>query len=309
MPRRTDRPDRAPLPRGEVGGQQGLGRRRRPTPAQAHHLAVDDSGEHRPELLPFAMLNLVEADVPRLPRQPCPVPLGETSLFGPARLAPAHAMTHRRVAGRHRLTVHADLLAQAARHPRLGLGKRHPLGPNPEAPADHAARRVDERDGMGRPGQVVRGPIPRRAHPARAMAAPAAGVAPIASALEPNDEPAVVGRVHRHPETRQAPQNPRTIAARSHRSSLVGCTSRENTIHSRMARTWDRLALQAAEQTAPPSAVRAGGRVSPGAVIKSVNRHFLVSGLYSSQAESTPAHSRCSSLRACMTNEHINRQI
>jgi hypothetical protein len=40
--------------------------------------------------------------------------------------------------------------------------------------------------------------------------------------------------------------------------------------------TWDRLGIQAAEQTAHPTAVRAGGRVLPQiAAAKSVNSLFL----------------------------------
>jgi hypothetical protein len=59
------------------------------------------------------------------------------------------------------------------------------------------------------------------------------------------------------------PQNPRTIAPRSHRSSLVGCTSRENTIQSRWP-TWDRASSSRPPSSPPTStAVRAGGRVFP----------------------------------------------
>src|SRR5260370_28597312 len=62
--------------------------------------------------------------------------------------------------------------------------------------------------------------------------------------------------------TPSQPQNPRTISPRSHASSLVGSTSREEDTGWSSAK-WDRVRdVKAAEQTAHPKAVGAGGRVS-----------------------------------------------
>jgi hypothetical protein len=70
-----------------------------------------------------------------------------------------------------------------------------------------------------------------------------------------------------HPKPRQA-QNPRTIPSRSHASSLVVCTSREDDTGWSGAK-WDRSVVQAAEQTAHPSAVHARGRVLPHIAVRS----------------------------------------
>ena len=81
----------------------------------------------------------------------------------------------------------------------------------------------------------------------------------------------VLALVYRHDSKSRQPQNPRPIASRSHPSSLVGCTSTENTIQFRMARG---IAFVYRPPSRPPtpSAVRAGGRVLPQiAVLKSVN--------------------------------------
>jgi hypothetical protein len=104
---------------------------------------------------------------------------------------------------------------------------------------------------------------PRQVVPARAgaSATAAARVTAHPTTLDPNCQPVTLRLVQGHdPKSRQAP-NPRTIPSRSHLSSLVGCTSRENTIQSRMANVGSVFVVQAAEQTAHPNAVRAGGRV------------------------------------------------
>ena len=84
---------------------------------------------------------------------------------------------------------------------------------------------------MRSPGQIVPRPIARRPHTPGPPTAATAAVAPASSALDPERHPAVNGlavTLGRHdPEPRQ-PQNPRTIPLRSHRSSLVVCTSRED---------------------------------------------------------------------------------
>ena len=94
-------------------------------------------------------------------------------------------------------------------------------------------------------------------------------------------------------------QNPRTIAARSHASSLVGSTTRENDTGWSGAK-WDRFSTSRPPSRPPtPSAVRAGGRVLPQiAVLKSVNsqnmRHVTMNSGKSTR-RSTHRGSRCRS--------------
>jgi hypothetical protein len=59
-----------------------------------------------------------------------------------ARFAPAHAMAQGRVASRHRLTVHADLLAQAPGDARLRFREVHALGADPARPTDDSSLRI-----------------------------------------------------------------------------------------------------------------------------------------------------------------------
>lgn len=47
--------------------------------------------------------------------------------------------THRRMAGRHRLTIEPNHLLQPPRHARLRVGKVDPLGPSPAAATAHAS--------------------------------------------------------------------------------------------------------------------------------------------------------------------------
>ena len=132
---------------------------------------------------------------------------------------------------RHRLTVHSDLLSQASRHPGLRVGERDRFRADAALPTPHPTLRIDQRDRMRSPGQIVPRPIARRPHTPGPTTAATAAVAPASSALDPDRHPAVNGlavTLGRHdPEPRQ-PQNPRTIPLRSHRSSLVVCTSRED---------------------------------------------------------------------------------
>ena len=81
--------------------------------AEADHLAMHDIREHGPELLPFAALNFIESDVPRLTCHARLIPLGQKRLLGATRFPPAHAVACGRMTGGHRLTVDADLLPQA----------------------------------------------------------------------------------------------------------------------------------------------------------------------------------------------------
>ncbi len=97
----------------------------------------------------------------------------------------------------------------------------------------------------------------------RASAAPAADVPAYVASLDPDRERAICRfavALRRHDPKLQQPENPRTIASRSHSSSLVGSTPRRR---HRIVRcqVGSRSQVQAAEQTAHPTAVRAGGRV------------------------------------------------
>jgi hypothetical protein len=69
--------------------------------AATHHLAAHHIGEHRPESLPFLALYFVERDVTGLPFDACAIPVREERLLGTAGFAPARAVAHGRVTGRH----------------------------------------------------------------------------------------------------------------------------------------------------------------------------------------------------------------
>jgi hypothetical protein len=80
------------------------------------------------------------------------------------------------VTGRHRLTVHADLPSQASSDARFGVGELDALGANPAGPTHEAALRIDERDMMRRPRQVVPRPLSARSHATRASTTATTGV-------------------------------------------------------------------------------------------------------------------------------------
>ena len=123
--------------------------------------------------------------------------------------------------------------------------------------------KIDERDRMGGPRQIIPGPLLHRSHAARPSATSTARVAPPAAFQmhSKSTGPCVVRTLKGlHPKSGHA-QNPRTIAPRSHASSLVGTTSRENDTGWSVPRGISTAVVQAAEQTAHPSTVRAGGRV------------------------------------------------
>src|SRR4030095_7043003 len=107
-------------------------------------LAVHHIGQHRPELLALAALNLVEPDVARPPFDARVIPFSKKRLFRSARFAPAHPVAHRRMTRRHRLAVDADLLPQATSDAGLRLREVDPLRPNPAAPALHATLAIDQ---------------------------------------------------------------------------------------------------------------------------------------------------------------------
>jgi hypothetical protein len=162
-------------------------------------------------------------------------------------------MPHGCVTGGHRLTVHADLLSQASGDARLASANSVALDADPVGPTHEPSLRIDECDMMRRPtagrptsdlGSIARGTCVDHSH-CRCIAA-------LHDAQSESSAGCPPPRPSSRPEPRQA-QNPRTIASRSHRSSLVGCTSRENTIQFRMT-TWGRsFDVQATEQTAHPN--------------------------------------------------------
>lgn len=206
--------------------------------AKSDHLSVHDIRQHGPEPLAFAALNFIESHVAGPALHARAIPLGEERFFRAVGLAPAHAMPHCRVTRGHRLAVDTDLLPQAPSDPSLRIGELDALRSDPAVPTGDASLPIDECDVMRAPRQVVPRAIPTRAHARRASATSAAGVPSHAASLNPNHQAAALSFVHRrHAKSRQT-ENPRTIASRSHPSSLVGCTSRENTIRFRMAK-WD----------------------------------------------------------------------
>jgi hypothetical protein len=164
------------------------------TLTQAHDVAVDDIRQHRPELVAFAALNLIDADVARAPLRPHHVPPTQEGHFGAARGAPAHPMTHRRMTSRHRLTIEANQLLQATRRPSLRIGEFDPLGSNPTVATAYTPLLIHQRHRMGGPRQVVPSPLLQIACAAGPSTTAAAGVALNAAAFNMNPE-VTVGRI------------------------------------------------------------------------------------------------------------------
>ena len=265
--------DRRPLSPGQVLRQQRGGGSLRTVLSQPHHLAMHHVRQHGPKALALAAVNLIEADMPRLSLRARAIPLGQTGLLRAPGLASAHTMAHGGMTGRHRLTVHPNLLPQPTGDARLGVRELDPLGPNPAAATADTALLIDQRYGVCRPGQIIPGPLLRRPHTGSPSTTPTARISSTASLhVDPQStlRLTVLTFDRRHSETGQA-QNPRTIALRSHASSLVGSTSRENATGCSGAK-WDRFPTSRPPSRPPtPSAVRAGGRVLPHiAVLKSV---------------------------------------
>jgi hypothetical protein len=150
---------------------------------QPDHLAVDHIRQYGPELLAFAAaLNLIEAKMARPFLRPCAIPVGEKRLLRSARFAPAHAVPHRGMARRHRLTIHADLLPQPPGDASLRGRELDALGPDPAVPAIHSRLAIHQRHEVRRPGQVIPRAIPCRPY---ATGAPAAATARIAARPAP----------------------------------------------------------------------------------------------------------------------------
>jgi len=116
------------------------------------------------------------------------------------------------VTGRHRLTVHADLLPQAPGDAGLRIGEVNALRENAAVPTDEAPLRVHERNVVRGPWQIIPCPIPTRSHSAGVSTTAAAGVAARTTPLNSNYQAAAHSLVHRHdPKSRQT-KNPRAIA-------------------------------------------------------------------------------------------------
>ena len=79
---------------------------------------------------PFPRWISSSSEVAGLPFRAGAIPRRQERPFRPARFAPAHAVSHRRMTRRHRLTVHADLLPQATRDARTfsSYSALEPLG-------------------------------------------------------------------------------------------------------------------------------------------------------------------------------------
>jgi len=152
---RADGRDGRALPASQLLGQQRGGRDLRAVVTQSDHLAVNYVREHRPEALSLPALNLVESEVAWLPFRTGAIPLRQERQFRPARFTPAHAVSDGRMTCRHRLTVHADLLPQPTRDARLPVREFDPLCANAAAATDEAALPIDQRDGVGRPWQII----------------------------------------------------------------------------------------------------------------------------------------------------------
>src|SRR5258708_12727124 len=93
--------------------------------------------------------------------------------------------------GRHRLTVHHDLLPQAPGDPRLRIGKRNLFGANTAVSTPDPSLRIHQRDRMRRPPHIVPRAIARRSHVTRAATTPAASVPPHTPPFDPDRQPPV----------------------------------------------------------------------------------------------------------------------
>ena len=176
----------APRPAGEILSQQRRGAHLAPVLTQPDHLAMHDIREHGPKPLPF-------------PRWISSSPMCRGCRFTRVRsqlarnafsarraLPPADAVPHGCVTGRHRLTVHPDLLSQMPTDACLRIRELHALGAEAARPAEDPALWIDERHVMCRPGQVVPRAIPLRSDPSGASATSPARV--------PTDAPSLKSR-------------------------------------------------------------------------------------------------------------------
>jgi hypothetical protein len=152
--------------------------------------------------------------------------------------------------------IEPDLLLEASRHAGLRIGELDPIGPDPTMPTLDPALRIHQRDRMRRPRQIVPSSIPHGSDAPRPAAAAAARVPADAATLDPNRQPTrpdLAVTLRRHGTKPRHPQDPRTIASRCHRSSLVVCTSREDDTGWSGARG---VALTSRPPSRPPTQLR-----------------------------------------------------
>jgi hypothetical protein len=183
-------------------------------------------------------MNLVSAQVPRPTLRPRRIPFGQERFLCSAPFAPADAVPHRGVRRRHRLAIESNDLAQSACDARLRIGEGDPLRSNAARPTGDPSLAIDQRHAVLGPWQSIPGPRRAIAHPPGPPAAAGTFIPEDAAPLDVNP--------HGRPRSLAVPfdlfdpkpietQNPSTLSPRSHASSLVGSTSREDTIESSMA--------------------------------------------------------------------------
>ena len=227
------------------------------------------------------------------------IPLGQKRFLRAPRFAPTHAVAHRGMAGRHRLTVHADLLSQASSDARFGVGELDALGANPAGPTHEAALRIDERDMMRRPRQVVPRPLSARSHATRASTTATTGVTGARRDVQSESSAGCLPpRPSSQPET---PTSPESTYNRGAIPPVLPCWLHIKREHHPIqdGHVVSLFFVQAAEQTAHP---KCGPRRWPG------NYHF--SGPDRRQLE--PKHCSgsdtwCSGSHCVVTAHHFER--
>ena len=121
-------------------------------------------------------------------------------------------------------SISSSLMPRARRRTaldaRLRIGELDAFGANAARATHDAPLRVDERDGMRRLRQVIR-PVATRSDATGSSTTPAAGVPADPASLNTNQQPPGLTFVHRHDPKYRQPQNPRTIASRSHGLPLL----------------------------------------------------------------------------------------
>lgn len=203
----------------ETVRQQPRQARLRSIARQTPDLAPDQVREHCPEAIPFASLDLVGSQMTWPTLWSMGIPCFKKGALGPARLAPAHAVAHRRMAGWHRLTVEPNELTQAPCHPRLRVREADPLCADAACPAVHAPLPVNERHSISRPGQVVPGTVLGISNTPASPAASAAAMPPTPSPLDSNQKSRLVLGPVKHnlfDAVSLQPENPATLDMRSH---------------------------------------------------------------------------------------------
>src|SRR2546428_10138182 len=101
---------------------------------QADHLTVHQIGEHGVELLRLTAVDLIRPQMFGPPFRPRAIPFDQEGLLRASGLAPTDAVAYGRMGRRHRLTVHANQLAQPARDASVAISEPDPLRTNPAGP-------------------------------------------------------------------------------------------------------------------------------------------------------------------------------